>query len=70
MVDFALPAPTVEVDPDKVIELRAHGRLLEIADYENERRARYGLPPIDETADEVRTILNRTRPEKRPGEEP
>jgi heterodisulfide reductase subunit C len=40
-------------------ELRAHGRLLEIADYENERRAGYGLPPIQETAPEVRRILNR-----------
>ncbi|MGD2179443.1 MAG: 4Fe-4S dicluster domain-containing protein [Anaerolineae bacterium] len=44
-------------------QLREHGRLLEIDDYENERRSRYGLPPIEETALEVRRILNRTRPE-------
>jgi heterodisulfide reductase subunit C len=44
-------------------ELREHGRLLEIADYENERRERYGLPPIQETSQEVRQILNRTRPQ-------
>jgi heterodisulfide reductase subunit C len=43
-------------------ELRAHGRLLEIDDYENERRARYGLPPIEEEALEVRSILNGTWP--------
>jgi len=40
-------------------ELRAHGRLLEIADYENERRAGYGLPPLKEEAREVREILDR-----------
>ena len=43
-------------------ELRAHGRLLEITEYENERRARYGLPPIEERGVEVRRMLNRGRP--------
>ncbi len=51
-------------------ELRAHGRLLEIADYENERRARYGLPSIEGGALEVRWILNRTCPERRSEEGP
>ena len=37
--------------------LRAHGRLYEIGDYENERRERYGLPPIHEQASEVNLIL-------------
>ncbi len=49
----------------QIEQLRDHGRLLEIGDYENERRARYGLPPIEEAALEVREILNRTRPQKR-----
>ena len=31
-------------------KLREHGRLYEIEDYENERRAEYGLPPIREEA--------------------
>lgn len=45
-------------------ELRAHGRLLEIDDYENERRARYGLPPVQEQAREVRSILDRACPDR------
>jgi len=48
----------------QIQELQAHGRLLEIADYENERRARYGLPPIEERVEEVRAILNRIGPNK------
>ena len=39
-------------------KLRQHGRLYEIEDYENERRAGYGLPPIREEAAEVRAILD------------
>jgi heterodisulfide reductase subunit C len=34
-----------------------HGRLYEITDYENERREAQGLPPIQERAGEVRSIL-------------
>ncbi len=34
-----------------------HGRLYEITDYENERRAEQGLPPIRERAGDVRSIL-------------
>jgi len=54
----------------QVEELRAHGRLLEIGDYENERRARYGLPPVEERALDVRKILGRTRAERSPEEGP
>jgi heterodisulfide reductase subunit C len=49
----------------QIEELRAHGRLLEVADYENQRRERYGLPPLVEAADEVRAILDRTCPDTR-----
>lgn len=38
--------------------LRAHGRLLEVGDYENERRAEYGLPPVREAAEEVSRIID------------
>jgi heterodisulfide reductase subunit C len=34
-----------------------HGRLYEITDFENERRAEQGLPPIKERADDVHRIL-------------
>jgi heterodisulfide reductase subunit C len=47
----------------QVEKLREHGRLYEIDDYENERRAGYGLPPIQEDAVEVRSILDRVGPE-------
>jgi len=47
----------------QVEQLREHGRLYEIDDYENERRAGYGLPPIREEAREVRGILEKTCPE-------
>jgi heterodisulfide reductase subunit C len=43
----------------QVERLRAHGRLYEIEEYENERRAEYGLPPIREDAEEVGWILDR-----------
>jgi heterodisulfide reductase subunit C len=43
--------------------LREHGRLYEIDNYENERRAGYGLPPIQEEVDEVRAILLGVRSE-------
>ncbi|UCC65465.1 MAG: 4Fe-4S dicluster domain-containing protein [Anaerolineae bacterium] len=39
-------------------KLRAHGRLYEIEDYENARRAEYDLPPIHEETAEVRQILD------------
>jgi heterodisulfide reductase subunit C len=41
-------------------QLRAHGRLYEIGDYENERRAEYGLPPVHAEREAVCRILDRT----------
>lgn len=38
-------------------KLRDHGRLYEITDFENERRIEWGLPAIQERADEVKRIL-------------
>ncbi len=40
--------------------LRDHGRLYEITDFENERRKEWGLPPIQERANEVQRILLRS----------
>jgi len=37
--------------------LGSHGRLYEITDFENERRAEWGLPPIQQRADDVHSIL-------------
>ena len=37
--------------------LGSHGRLYEITDFENERRAEWGLPPIQQRAGEVHSIL-------------
>jgi heterodisulfide reductase subunit C len=37
--------------------LRDHGRLYEITDFENERRAEHGLPPVQERVSDVRRIL-------------
>lgn len=48
--------PTFRVQLDL---LREHGRLYEIGDYDNERRAEYGLPPVREEASAVRRILDR-----------
>jgi heterodisulfide reductase subunit C len=42
----------------QVEKLRSHGRLYEIQDYENERRAEYGLPPVREEAEEICRILD------------
>jgi heterodisulfide reductase subunit C len=39
--------------------LSKHGRLYEITDYENKRRADQGLPQIKERAEDVRRILAR-----------
>jgi len=47
----------------QIEKLREHGRLYEIEEYENERRAEYGLPPVREDAEEVRRILERTATE-------
>ena len=40
--------------------LRDHGRLYEITDFENERRAEHGLPPVRERAGDVHHILVRS----------
>jgi heterodisulfide reductase subunit C len=40
--------------------LRDHGRLYEITEFENERRAEQGLPPIQEQASDVHRILVRS----------
>jgi heterodisulfide reductase subunit C len=40
--------------------LRDHGRLYEITNFENDRRAEQGLPPIGEQADDVHRILVET----------
>ena len=40
--------------------LRDHGRLIEIGEYDNERRAELGLPPIEERAAQVARILEET----------
>jgi heterodisulfide reductase subunit C len=53
---------TFEVQLEK---LREHGRLYEIEEYENERRAEYGLPPIREEAEEVRRILEKLDAEEK-----
>ncbi|MBN1954455.1 MAG: 4Fe-4S dicluster domain-containing protein [Anaerolineae bacterium] len=42
----------------QVGQLRAHGRLYEVGDYENERRQEYDLPPIREESAQVRQILD------------
>ncbi len=43
----------------QVEKLRQHGRLYEVEEYENERRAEYGLPTIQDDPAEVRRILDR-----------
>ncbi|MBC7261429.1 MAG: 4Fe-4S dicluster domain-containing protein [Chloroflexi bacterium] len=40
--------------------LRSHGRLIEIGDYDNERRQELGLPAIHERAADIAKILERT----------
>ena len=54
------PMTAVAQELTQLEKLRQHGRLYEIEDYENERRAGYGLPPIREEAAEVRAILDAT----------
>ena len=38
-------------------KLRQHGRLYEITDFENQRRADHGLPPVQEHTGDVHRIL-------------
>ena len=49
----------MNMDPDIRIGILGGSGLYEIEEYENERRAEYGLPPIREEAEEVRQILEK-----------
>ena len=40
--------------------IRDHGRLIAVGEYDNERRAELGLPPIRETAEDAARILEET----------
>lgn len=42
-----------------VKQLLTHGRLLEVGDFENEKRAELGLPPVTEMPQPCRAILGR-----------
>jgi len=44
----------------QVATLKAHGRVYEVGELENEKRARLGLPQITEMPDEIRKILEMT----------
>jgi heterodisulfide reductase subunit C len=47
--------------------LDKHGRLLEIGEFENEKRAKLGLPPIKEDPQRVRVLFARTNVKKKAG---
>jgi heterodisulfide reductase subunit C2 len=44
----------------QVASLKAHGRVYEVSELENEKRAKIGLPQITEMPDEIRKILEMT----------
>ncbi|MGQ9582184.1 MAG: 4Fe-4S dicluster domain-containing protein [Thermoplasmatota archaeon] len=44
-----------------VTTLEGHGRLLEIGEFENEKRAKLGLPEIKEETERVRKIFSHTK---------
>ena len=48
----------------QVATLKAHGRVYEVGELENEKRQKIGLPAIAEMPDEVRKILEMTRAEE------
>ena len=48
----------------QVASLKAHGRVYEVGELENEKRAKLGLPHITEMADEVRKVLEMTGAEE------
>jgi heterodisulfide reductase subunit C len=48
----------------QVASLKAHGRVYEVGELENEKRAKLGLPQIQEMPDEVRRILDMTGAEE------
>ncbi len=49
--------------------LDKHGRLLEIGEFENEKRAKLGLPEIKEDPQRVRVLFARTNAKKKAGVE-
>lgn len=48
----------------QVASLKAHGRVYEVGELENEKRAKIGLPQITEMPDEVKRILEMTGAEE------
>jgi heterodisulfide reductase subunit C len=48
----------------QVASLKAHGRVYEVGELENEKRAKLGLPQITEMPEEVRRILEMTGAEE------
>ena len=48
----------------QVASLKAHGRVYEVGELENEKRAKLGLPQITEMPDEIRKILEMTGAEE------
>ena len=44
----------------QVASLKAHGRVYEVSELENDKRAKIGLPQITEMPDEIRRILEMT----------
>lgn len=44
--------------------LREHGRLLEIGEFENEKRSKLGLPSIEENAEEIQKIFDEMKLDK------
>jgi heterodisulfide reductase subunit C len=48
----------------QVATLKAHGRVYEVGELENEKRAKIGLPQITEMPDEVRKLLEMTGAEE------
>jgi heterodisulfide reductase subunit C len=48
----------------QVASLKAHGRVYEVGELENEKRAKLGLPAITEMPDEIRKIIEMTGAER------
>ena len=43
-------------------QLAAHGRLLEVGEFENDKRAELGLPPVSEQPADYQALLGLARP--------
>ncbi|MGD9124641.1 MAG: 4Fe-4S dicluster domain-containing protein [Desulfarculaceae bacterium] len=50
-------------------QMAAHGRLLEVTEFENQKRADLGLPPVEEHPGDFQEILGITPGPKPPGED-